>query len=127
MAKRNDKPQPHSAAKLKTELAKKLKQTLTVKPDKHPNKSPNKKPHKRLHKKPHFPYQRQLKVRKGHYEYQYSDLYPRINHCPEPVPWVNIKGYWLKQAGFLIGTELLVTIRKGEIIIAVAGRSSGMH
>ena len=116
MAKRNHKPQPHSAAKLNAQQNNQLNsqpdEKLSSKPDRTADKEPNT-------ETTGFPYQRQFKVRKSHYDYQYADFrFRRIS--PEPVPWINIKGYWLKQAGFPIGTELQVTIRPGEIVIAVA-------
>ena len=61
---------------------------------------------------------RKLKVRKGYYHYQYGDFQPRQNHSScQPVPWVQIKGYWLNQAGFTIGTQLLVQVQNGCITI----------
>ena len=63
-------------------------------------------------------YSRKLKVRKGYYHYQYGDFQPRQNHhsC-QPVPWVQIKGYWLNKAGFTIGTQLNVQVQNGCITI----------
>ena len=55
MAKRNDKPESHSAAK--------------------------------------FPYHRQLKVRKGHYEYHCQGKAFQKAPYPAPVPFILIKGY----------------------------------
>ncbi|MEE8056997.1 MAG: SymE family type I addiction module toxin [Pseudomonadales bacterium] len=73
-----------------------------------------------------FPHQRQLKVRKTYYYHQYSDFQPRSNPCPGPVPRVNIKGYWLNQAGFTIGTSLQAKISKGRIVLtAVRSSPSG--
>ena len=61
---------------------------------------------------------RQLKVRKGYYYYQYGDFQPRHRYSAcEPVPWVQIKGYWLNQAGFTVGSELLVEVREGCIVL----------
>jgi len=64
---------------------------------------------------------RKLKVRKGYYHYQHSDFQPRQNHhsC-QPVPWVQIKGYWLNKAGFIIGTQLNVKVQNGCITIKPA-------
>ncbi|ARN73773.1 SymE family type I addiction module toxin [Oceanicoccus sagamiensis] len=61
---------------------------------------------------------RQLKVRKSYYHYQYSDFQPRHRHASSPpVPWVQIKGYWLNQAGFTIDTLLSVEVKQGCIIL----------
>ena len=63
-----------------------------------------------------FPYYRHLKVRSGDYDYQFvGNRNFRIK--PVPVPWVQIKGYWLNQAGFPIGTELQVKISKKRIVL----------
>ena len=61
---------------------------------------------------------RQLKVRKSYYHYQHSDFQPRHRYTSSsPVPWVQIKGYWLNQAGFTIGTVLSVEVQEGCIVI----------
>ena len=57
---------------------------------------------------------RQLKVRKGHYYYQTGQFDPLRPHAtPAPVPWIQIKGYWLNRAGFAIGTSIRVKVRQG--------------
>ena len=67
-----------------------------------------------------FPYYRQLKVRWSLYYYQYGDFQPRHRYRPiRPVPWINIKGYWLNEAGFSIDTPLQVKISKGRITLTV--------
>ncbi len=71
-----------------------------------------------------FPHQRQLKVRKSYYYQQYKELQPRSTPSPDPVPWVNIKGYWLNQAGFTIGTQLQAKINKGRIVLTAIPASS---
>ena len=68
------------------------------------------------------PYFRKLKVRKGCY-------FPPVNphrpyRRPAPVPWVQIKGYWLNQAGFTIGTALSVQVQPGCIILKTLPSSS---
>jgi toxic protein SymE len=63
-----------------------------------------------------FPYHRRLKVRSGDYDYQFVGN-RHFKHKPIPVPWVQIKGYWLNQAGFPIGTELQVKISKKRIVL----------
>ena len=104
MAKRNHKPESRSAAKLNA------KSKLNTKADKKLNKKPD--------NKTSFPYQRQLKVRQSYYDYHHADFTTYKNPYPQPVPWVNIKGYWLNQAGFPIGTELEVTVKRGQIILS---------
>ena len=61
---------------------------------------------------------RKLKVRKSYYDYQHTGAYAQ--RCPgesAPVPWVQIKGYWLNQAGFTIGSPLSVEVQPGCIIL----------
>ncbi len=67
-----------------------------------------------------FPYHRQLKVRKGHYEYCYQGKTFQKNPYPEPVPFILIKGYWLTHACLPIGTELQVTVNPGQIILSAS-------
>ena len=65
-----------------------------------------------------FPYYRQLKVRNSYYYYQYGDFQSRDRYRPiKSVPWINIKGYWLNEAGFSIGTLVRVKISKNRIIL----------
>lgn len=73
-----------------------------------------------------FPYSRQLKVRSSYYYRAYNPRYRYMPHkIPKkaPVPWINIKGYWLNQAGFTIDTPLSVTVRKGRIVLQPAKAS----
>ena len=68
-----------------------------------------------------FPYYRQLKVRKSLYYYQFGDFQHRDPYRPiKFVPWINIKGFWLNEAGFSIDTPLQVKIEKGCIILTIA-------
>ena len=62
-------------------------------------------------------YFRQLKVRSGCYFHQFNNKSPYF--IPKPVPWVQIKGYWLNQAGFTIGTPLSVQVQQGCIILKI--------
>ena len=67
-----------------------------------------------------FPYYRQLKVRKGYWDHHFA----RINRLhpyrvPPPVPWIQVKGYWLNQAGFTIGTSVQAKVSKGKIVLTI--------
>ena len=55
---------------------------------------------------------RQLKVRESYHDYQLQQSSIR-----EPVPWVQLKGYWLKQAGFNVNTPVKVRVMKGCLVI----------
>jgi uncharacterized protein (DUF433 family) len=35
------------------------------------------------------------------------------------VPWIQIKGYWLQQAGFEINTPVKVRVMKGCLVLTV--------
>jgi Toxin SymE, type I toxin-antitoxin system len=35
------------------------------------------------------------------------------------VPWINLSGMWLNEAGFAIGQEIKVTIRKQLLVIEI--------
>ncbi len=37
------------------------------------------------------------------------------------VPWLNVSGVWLKQAGFEVGNEIEVTISENELVIKTIG------
>ncbi len=68
-----------------------------------------------------FPYQRTLKVYGCYYEYQFkaADIHPD-NVYANAVPWINIKGYWLRQAGFDINMPLMVEVSKGKIVLTTS-------
>ena len=63
-----------------------------------------------------LPYERNLKVRESFYDHHFTNQRPGY---PIPVPWINMKGYWLDEAGFTINTPLVVKIRKGKIVLTV--------
>ena len=76
---------------------------------------------KSIKKAQKHPYYRQLKVRTGHYYYHFGNFQPVDRYRPIiPVPWINIKGYWLNEAGFTIDTPLQVTVNKGRIILTTS-------
>ena len=65
-----------------------------------------------------FQHLRQLKFRESYYDHQYRPkTHSRPYKPPVPVPWVQIKGYWLNQAGFTIGTALSVQVQQGRIVL----------
>ena len=38
-----------------------------------------------------------------------------------PIPWIQLKGYWLQQAGFEIDTPLKVRVMPGCLVVTVEG------
>jgi toxic protein SymE len=59
---------------------------------------------------------RKLKVRKGFYDYLLSSS-PSTYRAPPPLPYVLLKGYWLKKAGFPIGTFVHVEVSEGCLML----------
>ncbi len=55
---------------------------------------------------------RQLTVRGKHYEYQHK-MYP----IPPEVPFIELRGYWLQQAGFEIGHRVKVVPGDGYLLV----------
>lgn len=63
---------------------------------------------------------RQLKVRKSIYEYQanrrgWNEFEPYT--APAPMPWVELKGYWLDKVGFPVGTNIQVSVSQGCLVL----------
>ncbi len=55
---------------------------------------------------------RKLTVRGGHYDYQH-----RKHPTPPEVPFLELRGYWLKKAGFDVGSRVRVVIRDGYLLV----------
>jgi toxic protein SymE len=67
-----------------------------------------------------LPYERKLKVRASYYDHQFHNNHPLyLAQEAIEVPWINIKGYWLHEAGFNINTPLVLKISKGKIVLTV--------
>ena len=60
---------------------------------------------------------RTLKVRSGHYDYMLKNK-PNY-YVPPPVPFILIKGYWLKKVNFAIGKTVRVEVRENQLILTV--------
>lgn len=61
--------------------------------------------------------ERYIKVHEIHYEYRVKEQSP--NSGCRSVPWINIKGHWLKQAGFDINTPVKVRVMEGCLVLTV--------
>lgn len=59
--------------------------------------------------------ERRIKVNQTHYDYR-PKRDARVNRA---VPWVQLKGYWLEQAGSRIDTRIQVRIMKGCLVLTV--------
>ncbi len=55
---------------------------------------------------------RHLTVRGGLYDYQHRK-YP----TPPEVPFLELRGYWLQQAGFDVGSRVRVIVRDGYLLV----------
>lgn len=53
----------------------------------------------------------------------YSESRPCQRSCRglKEVPWLNVSGMWLEQAGFGIGDQIEITVRQNELIIKPLG------
>jgi len=67
-------------------------------------------------------YTRRLKVRKGYYARIIKDRHHiAFNHTVySSVPWINIQGQWLEQAGFSINTPIKVEVSEGRLILTAS-------
>lgn len=73
-----------------------------------------------------FPYTRHLKVHPGQYYQSFDPVrVHRLKQPRPPVPWVHVKGYWLAEAGFDVGTPLQVEVSEGRLVISAAPEPSG--
>ncbi len=60
--------------------------------------------------------QRHIKVNQIHYMYQLKDDY---SGAGRPVPWIQLKGHWLRQAGFEIDTPIKIRVMDGCLVLTV--------
>jgi hypothetical protein len=42
-----------------------------------------------------------------------------------PVPWIQLKGYWLQQVGFEINTPVRVRVMKGCLVLTTTDEPTG--
>ena len=63
--------------------------------------------------------QRQLKVYSTYSQYRPKQHRPG---GPQPIPWIQLKGLWLKQAGFDPNSDINVQVKKGRIVITRQGQ-----
>ena len=61
--------------------------------------------------------QRRIKVNTTHYPYQTQK--PPIQTNYRPVPWIQMKGNWLHNAGFTINTPVNIKVRHGCLVLTV--------
>lgn len=57
------------------------------------------------------------KVNKVRYIKLSGKAHPRDNHQYKNLPWLNMSGVWLQEAGFNIGDRLQVNVSQGQLTI----------
>ena len=62
-------------------------------------------------------HERFIKVTQIHYEYRTKDQSP--NSGCRSVPWIQMKGHWLRQAGFEIDTPIKVRMMDGCLVLTI--------
>ena len=67
-----------------------------------------------------LPNERTFKVRTKFYDHQLINNDPLMPaRQVVPVPWINLQGYWMIEAGFSCDTQFVAKISKGEIVLTV--------
>ena len=59
--------------------------------------------------------ERYIKVNQIHYEYRSKQQSNNTGNCA--VPWIQMKGHWLRQAGFEIDTPIKVRVMNGCLVL----------
>ena len=60
--------------------------------------------------------ERQIKVNKIHYDYKSKQDTNRYGGS-RAVPWIQMKGLWLEQAGFTINTPVKIRVMNGCLVL----------
>ncbi len=63
--------------------------------------------------------ERQVKVKRGYYERRPRPWAADPHPVPRPVPWVQLKGYWLEAAGFSIDASIRVRVMEGCLVLTI--------
>jgi len=67
-----------------------------------------------------IPTEKRLTVGKLYYYYTpRKDAPPGTANCSVKVPWIQIRGRWLDEAGFVIGAKVRVRVRPGRLVLTV--------
>lgn len=61
--------------------------------------------------------ERHIKVNQIHYDYRTKQQSP--NSGNRSVPWIQMKGHWLRQAGFEIDTPIKVRVMEGCLVLTI--------
>ena len=60
---------------------------------------------------------RQIKVTRTYYDYRLKDQ--PSNTGARPIPWLQLKGHWLQQAGFEIDAPVMVRVMDGCLVLTI--------
>jgi hypothetical protein len=66
--------------------------------------------------------ERKIKVNQIHYLHKLKD---DPTGAGRPVPWIQLKGYWLQQAGFAINTPVKVRVMNGCLVLTTTDEPAG--
>ena len=58
---------------------------------------------------------RQIKVTKTYYDYRLKEQSPFSG--ARPIPWLQLKGHWLQQAGFEIDMPMTIRVMEGCLVL----------
>ncbi len=64
--------------------------------------------------------ERFIKVNQIHYDYRIKEQ----SSCCRSVPWINVKGFWLKDAGFEINTPVKIRVMQGCLVLTTEEQSN---
>jgi len=68
-----------------------------------------------------IPTEKRIKVNKTFYPQHPKEHSPYRGD--RAVPWIQMKGYWLEQAGFSIDTPITVRVMEGCLVLTTEGTS----
>jgi len=67
-----------------------------------------------------IPAEKWLTIGKLYYYYTPTkDAPPGTSNRPVTVPWIQMRGRWLNEAGFAIGTKVRVQVKPGRLVLTV--------
>jgi toxic protein SymE len=66
--------------------------------------------------------ERKIKVNQIHYMRQLKE---DSVGAGRPVPWIQLKGYWLQRAGFEINTPVKVRVMDGCLVLTTTNEPAG--
>ena len=66
--------------------------------------------------------ERRIKVNKIHYMRKLKD---DLAGAGRPVPWIQLKGHWLQQAGFAINALVKVRVMNGCLVLTTTDEPAG--